>query len=64
MTGEQLAREVRYLTSVAPAKNMLQRGLISSEEFHAFDQRMIGKYQPLFSSLAAKTPVDNTADQR
>lgn len=64
MTSEQLARETRYLASVALVKSMLRRGLISAEEFRVFDQRMIEKYRPLFSGLTAKTSVDKPADQR
>lgn len=64
MTSEQLARETRYLVSVAPARSMFCRDLISVAEFHVFDRRMIEKYQPLFSGLMAKISVDNPADQR
>lgn len=64
MNSEQLAREMRYLASVAPARSMLRRGLITTEEFRSFDRRMVEQYQPRFSSLMSKISVDNPPDQR
>ena len=51
MTNEQFKREMRYRTVMAVARSMLKRGLISKEEYDAFDSKMIDKYNPLFGGL-------------
>ena len=51
MTNEQFEREMRYRTVMAVARSMLNRRLISKEEYDAFDSKMIDKYNPLFGGL-------------
>ena len=49
MTNEQFEREMRYRTVMAVAKSMLNRGLISKEEYEDFDHMMIEEYNPFFN---------------
>ena len=51
MTNEQFNREMRYRTVMAVARSMLERGLLSKEEFDAFDRKMIATHNPLFGGL-------------
>ena len=51
MTNEQFNREMSYRTVMAIARSMLERGLISKEEFNTFDHKMIIKHNPLFGGL-------------
>ena len=51
MTNEQFKREMRYRTVMAVARSMLNRRLISKEEYDVFDSKMIDKYNPLFGGL-------------
>lgn len=51
MTNEQFKREMRYRTVMAVARSMLNRRLISKEEYDTFDSKMIDKYNPLFGGL-------------
>jgi len=51
MTNEQFKREMCYRTVMAVARSMLKRGLISKEEYDAFDSKMIDKYDPFFGEL-------------
>jgi len=51
MTNEQFKREMRYRTVMAVARRMLSRRLISKEEYDAFDNKMINKYNPFFGEL-------------
>lgn len=51
MTNEQFKREMRYRTVMAVARSMLNRRLISKEEYDAFDSKMIDKYDPFFGEL-------------
>jgi len=51
MTNEQFNREMSYRTVMTVARSMLERGLISKEEFNTFDHKMIIKHDPLFGGL-------------
>jgi len=58
MTNEQFEREIRYRTVMAVARSMLNRGLISKEEYDAFDRKMIENHNPFFASLMCRSTVD------
>jgi hypothetical protein len=58
MTHEQFEREMRYRTAMAVARSMLNRGLISKEEYEDFDHKMIEKHNPFFSGLMCRSTVD------
>ena len=60
MTNEQFEREMRYRTAMAVARSMLNRGLISKEEYDAFDCKMIEKHNPFFGSLICRPTVDKS----
>lgn len=60
MTNEQFEREMRYRTAMAVARNMLNRGLISKEEYEDFDHMMIEKHNPLFGGLVCRSTVDKS----
>jgi uncharacterized membrane protein len=58
MTKEQFEREMRYRTVMAVARKMLARGLISKDEYDAFDRKMIEKHNPVFAGLMCQSIVD------
>ena len=58
MTNEQFEREMRYRVSMAAAKNMLRKGLITQAEHDAFDSLMTEKHRPMIGGLLLKTTVD------
>ena len=64
MTIEQFERELRYRTVMAAIKSMLQRGLISQDEFNDFDRKMIEKYNPFYRCLRNQTSVDKVCKLR
>jgi len=64
MTIEQFERELRYRTVMAAIKTMLQRGLISHDEYDGFDRKMIEKYNPFYLCLGNQTSVDKVCKQR
>ena len=48
MTKEQITAEIRYQASIAPFRLMLEKGQISSEDYHVIDTILTEKYRPLF----------------
>lgn len=64
MKIEQFERELRYRTVMAVIKSMLQRGLISRDEYDDFDRKMIEKYNPFSLCLGNQTSVDKICKQR
>lgn len=51
MKPEQFQREVSYGASLAIAKVLLRRELITSEEYYILQTELIRKYRPVVSSL-------------
>jgi hypothetical protein len=51
---------MRYRTVMAVARSMLNRGVISKEEYEDFDHKMIEKHNPLFGSLICRSTVDKS----
>lgn len=51
MTKEHFNRERLYLATLAIARTMQQRGLMTAEELNLFDTKIREKYQPLLGSL-------------
>ena len=47
MTSEQFEREKKYRTAITLAKNMLDSGVISSEDFEIMRARFIELYRPV-----------------
>jgi len=60
MTNEQFEREMRYRTVMAVARSMLNRRLISKEEYDAFDCKMIKNHNPFLASLMSRSTVDKS----
>jgi hypothetical protein len=60
MTKEQFEREMRYRTVMAVVRTMLARGLISKDEYDAFDRKMIEKHNPVFAGLMCQSIVDKS----
>ncbi|MDF2645359.1 MAG: hypothetical protein K0Q73_1164 [Paenibacillus sp.] len=51
MSEDQLRNEMLYQTSMSLARTMLEKGMISEEEYHEFDTIMLEKYHPIFGTL-------------
>lgn len=51
MTREEGKREIVFQLTMSAARQMLENGLISEEEYKQFDTRMQRKYRPIFGSL-------------
>ncbi len=51
MSDDQFERERRYRVAISVAVAMLKQALISEEEYHLINNRMIEKYKPLFGGL-------------
>lgn len=54
MTDEELRRERIYQQTMMVFKDMLEKKLISREEYNEVDTRMEAKYSPKFGSLLSK----------
>lgn len=53
MTDEQFEREKRYQASMNLFQNMLNKDLITPEQYAIIDTKMLEKYQPLLGTLFA-----------
>ena len=53
MTNEQFERERRYRVAISVAAAMLKQGLVTEDEYHMINKRMIEKYRPFFGGLVA-----------
>lgn len=51
MTREQFEREKNYRVSIAIAKAMLLRKLITEKEYRKIDNILVKKYNPVFGGL-------------
>jgi hypothetical protein len=51
MTQEQFEREKNYRVSIAIAKAMLLKKLITEQEYRKIDKILITKYKPVFGGL-------------
>ena len=62
-TGEQFQRDVDYYRAQSIAKNMLERGLISSPQFVRLSQVNRKTFSPFLGEIFPNT-VDKPADKR
>ena len=53
MTNEQFECERRYRVAISVAAAMLKQGLVTEDEYHMINDRMIEKYRPFFGGLVA-----------
>ena len=53
MSKEQMRKEMLYQTTMSMARHMLEKSLISKEEYAQIDTKMQGKYEPSLGTLFA-----------
>lgn len=51
MTQEEGKCEIIFQMTMSAARRMLEKGLISEEEYKQFDTKMQQKYLPIFGTL-------------
>ena len=51
MSYEEGKNEIIYQMTMSAARQMLEKGLISEEEYKQFDAKMQQKYSPIFGTL-------------
>jgi len=51
MNREDFRRERLYQASIAVARTMLQKGLITDDEYRQIDTMFLNKYRPLLGGL-------------
>ena len=51
MTHDQLQREFQYRVAMSLVKELQKSGVITLEEYHAVDARMIKLFQPIMAGL-------------
>lgn len=51
MNKDEGKREIIFQMTMSAARQMLEKGLISEEEYKQFDTKMQQKYQPVFGTL-------------
>ena len=51
MTNEQFEHERRYRVAISVAAMMMKQGLLTEDEYHMINDRMIEKYKPFFGGL-------------
>jgi hypothetical protein len=51
MSEDQFRSEMLYQTTMSLVRSMLEKGMISEEEYHEFDTIMQEKYHPIFGTL-------------
>ena len=51
MSEDQFRNEMLYQTTMTLARSMLEKGVISEEDYHEFDTIMLEKYHPIFGTL-------------
>lgn len=51
MKQEEGKREIIFQMTMSAARQMLEKGLISEDEYKEFDTKMQQKYQPIFGTL-------------
>ncbi len=57
MSKEQFRAERLYLMSLSVAKSMLEKSVISEEEFSQIDTILREKYRPILGTLLAGKPL-------
>lgn len=51
MNQEQFNRERNYRVSIAIAKSMLSRKLITAQDYNKIDKMLISRYRPIIGSM-------------
>jgi len=53
MTKEQLKDEMSYRVSISIVKKLLNKGLITKQEYKKIDTKLTKNYNPILGSLSA-----------
>ena len=53
MDNQQFDRELKYQVSMSIVRQMLENGIISTENFEKWRQRLIEKYDPPISRIVS-----------
>ena len=51
MSQEEGKREIVFQMTMSAARQMLEKGLISEDDYKQFDTKMQQKYHPIFGTL-------------
>lgn len=51
MSEDQFRNEKLYQTTMSLVRSMLEKDMISEEDYHEFDTIMLEKYRPIFGTL-------------
>ena len=54
MSKEQMRQEKLYQATMSMVRRMLEKGLISEEEYRQIDTMFLEKYRPLFGALCSE----------
>ena len=54
MTQKQIRDDMRYHAALSVAKTMLEKGLITPEEYAEIDTKLLQKYRPYLGSLLSE----------
>ena len=54
MSQEEGKREIVFQMTMSAARQMLEKGLISVDDYKQFDTKMQQKYRPIFGTLFSK----------
>lgn len=57
MSKEQFRRETLYQTTMHLLRRMMERGLLSAEEYAVLDTMFSQKYRPFFGALFSDTDL-------
>lgn len=57
MDEKQFRAEKMYRISLSLAKSMLEKGIISKEEYSEMDTMLLEKYRPVLGTLLAGKPL-------
>lgn len=57
MSEEMFNAAKLYQATMTIAKSMLEKNLITAEEYSIIDTKMLEKYRPVFGSLLAQTSL-------
>lgn len=57
MDKEQFRAEKLYQMSLSLAESMLEKGIVSREEFSEIDTMLLQKYRPVLGTLLAGKPL-------
>lgn len=57
MSEKEFRAELRYRLSLSVAKTMLEKGIISEDEYSEIDTILLEKYRPTLGTLLAGKPL-------